>query len=537
MSFWSTLTSRFRGERKYDSLDLFRDLYGGRETKSGATVNWKSALEVTTWLACGRVIADGIAQVPLKLFRESGNLRVPATDHPTYELLHRKPNDWQSSFEYREMLALHVVFTGGAFSFKNVVRGELLELVPFEPQWVCVHRASSGALTYKVTLPDGEAKDFSAEQIWHVRGPSWNSYIGLEPVKLAREALGLALATEETHAQFHQNGAKPSGVLSVEGTLDPKQHEQLRMYIEKSVGARNAGVPMIVDRAAKWLAQSMTGVDAQHLETRKYQVEEICRALKVMPIMVGHSDKAATYASAEQMFLAHVVHTLSPWYERIEQSIDNNLLTKADRKEGIYAKFVEEGLLRGSLKDTKDMLLGYVNGGLMTPNEGRAKLDLNPDDDPKSDELRVPANVVGTTEPTPAEEDAAKKLARHDELIEKLQERLAATQAPPAITINQGAITVSSPDVKVANHLPEPAPPIVDVQVDAHMPEQKAPDIHAHFEATLPEVKAPPVTVNVKNDVQPADVNVHLPARKTETQVTRDRDGNLVGATQIETDA
>ena len=538
MSFWSSLINRFRGERKYDSLDLFRDLYGGRATKSGVSVSWETALNVTTWLACGRVIGEGIAQVPLKLYREANGRRLPATDHPLYEILHRQPNEWQTSFDYREMLALHLVFTGGAFSYKNVTRaGGTVELIPFEPQWVTVERKHGAPATYKVTLPEGESKTFAASEIWHLRGPSWNSYVGLEPVKLAREALGLALATEETHAQFHQNGAKPSGVLSVEGSLTPDQYKQLRAWIEKSIGSRNAGVPLIVDRAAKWTAQAMSGVDAQHLETRKHQVEEICRALRVMPIMVGHADKTATYASAEQMFLAHVVHTLSPWYERIEQSIDVNLLTKNERAQGLYAKFVEEGLLRGSLKDTKDMLLGYVNGGLMTPNEGRAKLDLNPDSDPESDQLRVPANVVGARdEPTEEEEATAKALADHAALLTKLDERTRAPSVPPTINVHQAPITVHTPAVSVANHLPNQEPPVVDVKVEAVMPESPSPEVHAHFEATLPEVKAPDVRVDVTNNVPPAEVNVHLPARRIESDVKRDRDGNLVHVTQIETD-
>ena len=112
--------------------------------------------------------------------------------------------------------------------------------------------------------------------------------------------------------------------------------------------------------------------------------------------MVGYSDKAATYASAEQMFLAHLVHCLAPWYRRLEQSVDANLLTKKDRKDGHYACFVDAGILRGSLEVTKDFLLGLVNGGLMTPNEGRSKLDLNPDEDPASDKLRIPANITGS---------------------------------------------------------------------------------------------------------------------------------------------
>ncbi len=136
---------------------------------------------------------------------------------------------------------------------------------------------------------------------------------------------------------------------------------------------------------------------------------------------------------------------MSPWYERIEQSIDVNLLTKQEREQGYYAKFVEEGLLRGSLKDTKDMLLGYVNGGLMTPNEGRAKLDLNPDPDSESDQLRIPANVVGARDDAAAaaEDDAtAKALADHAALLTKLDER---TRAPSVSSRARSSLAAKTP--------------------------------------------------------------------------------------------
>lgn len=379
-----------------------------RRAKSGVAVTWQTALQATTVLACARLIAEGIAQVPLKLYQEDGRTRLPATEHPLYDVLHRRPNRLQTSFEYREMLGLHLVLTSDAFSLINRVNGAVIELLPLEPQTMRVERNEFGVPSYVYTNPaNGRQTTLAAQDVWHIRGPSWNGYLGLQAVQMAREAIGLALVAEETHASFHRNGARPSGVLSVEGVLSKEQFEQLRAHLEQYIGSGRAGVPMIADRSAKWMSAAMSGMDAEHLNTRRFQVEEICRALRVMPIMVGYSDKASTYASAEQMFLAHVVHTLAPWYERIEQSICAHLLTDADREAGIYAKFVVSGLLRGSLKDTKDVLLGYVNGGLMTPNEAREKLELNPDGDPKSDELRIPANIVGEPSPEPPKEAPA----------------------------------------------------------------------------------------------------------------------------------
>jgi len=201
------------------------------------------------------------------------------------------------------------------------------------------------------------------------------------------------MSTEESQASMQKNGIKNSGVYSVDGVLSDSQYSKLKAWVDENIsGSKNAGGVMLLDRNAKFTQTSMTGIDAQLLETRRYQVEEICRFFRVNPIMVGAESKNTTYASAEQMFLAHVVHCLSPWYTRIEQSIDANLLTKAERESGLYAAFIDEGLLRGSMLNKKDVILGYVQGGVMTKNEARNLLDLNPDNDPRSD-------LIWTNEP------------------------------------------------------------------------------------------------------------------------------------------
>ncbi len=368
--------------RKNATLDLFRDIYGGRATKSGVRMDWRQALRVSTALACARVIADGVAQVPLKVFQDrQGGGRDVMRDHPLYRLLHSAPNPWQTSFEWRETVVLHAVFTGRHYSFINRVRGEVRELIPFEPQTVEVKRARDGTLTYKVTL-NGTTEEFPAESIWHLRGPSWNGWEGMDAIDLARDALGLAVATEEQHARMHENGVSVQGVYSVEGKLDQSQYDMLRRFIKENYSGANKGLPMILDRNAKWLPLAMSGVDAQHLETRRFQVEEVCRFMRVMPIMVGHADKSQTYASSEQQFLAHVVHTLSPWYARIEQSIAAQLLTERDERSGVYVKFLPAGLMRGAIKDQGDYFAKALGSGgapaWMTQDEVRELLEMNP---------------------------------------------------------------------------------------------------------------------------------------------------------------
>lgn len=385
-------------------VDFFRDLLNGtrRSSSSGKIVTVKTALEVATVMRCARVIANGLAQVPLKIMRDKQDgQKVEARTHPLYKRFNLRPNDWQTGFEYLEMIGLHLVLCANHYSFINRSnRAGVMELIPFEPGSVTVKRAEDCTLTYTVRAQNGGEQDFPAKAIWHLRGPSWNSWMGLEAVQLAREAIGLAMATEEQQGKLQKSGAQVSGVYSVEGKLTPEQYKALRDWIDNNhAGAENAGKAMILDNGAKWLTQSMTGVDAQTIETRRFQVEEICRHLGVNPIMVFAESKNTTYASAEQMFLAHLVHTLSPEYARIEASINANLLTEAEFDDGYYANFVEEGLLRASAAETKDVLLGYVNGGLMTPNEGRNKLDMNPIAGDENDKLRVPANITGAVPP------------------------------------------------------------------------------------------------------------------------------------------
>lgn len=507
------------------SLDLFREIYGGWRSTSGTLVNFKTAVQVSAFIACARLIGNGLAQVPLKLLKESddGRKRSLAKDHPLYSLLHRKPNFFQTAFEYRKMIGMHLVVAGSHYSFINRVRGEVYELLPFEPQHVTV---KIDRRTYKKTFivryeDGGEALELPAESVWHLKGLTWDGYCGLESLKLAQNALGLSIATEDAHANMHRNGAQVGGLISVDGTLTDEKYRQMRTWLEKyfeGVANKNAGRTMILDRGAKFTASQQTGVDAQHLETRRYQVEEVCRHVGVLPIMVGYSDKATTYASAEQQFLAHVVHTMAAWYEMVEQSVDAFLLTEKDRKAGIFAKHIIAGLLRGSLKDTKDYLTGMVAGGLMTQNEGRAVLDLDADDDQESDKLHMAQNVMGKEpegdEKPPNGEDPDKK------------------SAPSSVQVvfGDGAIKVSAPKVTV-----QPA----NVEVKAYLPEGPAPEVHVHPQI---EVKAPDV-LNVTN-VAPAEVKLDLsrvaiismPARKSESVTERDDKDRITKVKQTERD-
>jgi HK97 family phage portal protein len=397
-------------QRKSDGgnvWDRYVALLGVSHTsRSGKVVGWKQALRCATALQCVRVIANGIAQVPLKLYQEdeATGRKQPARQHPLYRVLHRKPNPWQTSFEFRETLALHMTLARGAYVFKVIVNGQIEELIPLEPHRVETKVQPDGiTLRYRVVNANGTSMEYPSDLIWHLKGPSWCGYEGLDALELAREALGLSIAAESTQAELHANGLRTSGTYSVEGELDENQYLFLRKFLKEHFTGSNSGAPMILDRSAKWLSSTMSGVDSQHLETRRFQVEEVCRAMGVMPIMVFSSDKAATYASAEAMFQAHVVHTLAAWWERIEQSIDCNLLSRADDDAGIYAKFVGQALMRGSMKDRADYYAKALGSGgspaWLTQDEIRGMEEMNPMGGTAA-QLPVPTNVP---KPPPAD--------------------------------------------------------------------------------------------------------------------------------------
>lgn len=380
---------RKRSEAKgITSLDLFRTIYGGTESRSGVAINWKTATEVATVLACARVRANGLAQVPFRLYRDDGTGRSLATDHPLFSVLHRRPNPWQTSFGLRETLATHMILTGNAFAWKGMVgtRREVRSLEPIEPGRVTVKKGADGELTYKVAADDGSAIEFGSDEIWHIRGSSWNAWLGLDATRLARDAIGLAIATESSQADYHKGNARISGLLAVDEQMGPEKFEFLAQWLDRhSDGGDRAGKPLIADLGAKWTPFGLSGVDAQHLETRKHQIEEICRAFNVLPIMVGHADKTATYASAEQMFMAHVVHTLAPDYARLEQSADTQLLTEAEREAGFYTKFTPNALMRGAASDRAAYYTAALGDtqrpGWMTRNDVRRLEELEPVED------------------------------------------------------------------------------------------------------------------------------------------------------------
>ncbi|HNB47142.1 MAG TPA: phage portal protein [Burkholderiaceae bacterium] len=393
---WPSWGRKSGGSEDYISAYLRLLAGAGRQSKAGTVVTIDSALRCSAYLACVRVIAQGIAQVPWQIYRKSSGRREVQSDHPLYYLLHTQANPWQTSYEFRETLGVHLTMCGKAYVWRTQVRGQDVELIPLPPNRVEAKRLAGGEMTYVYTSDDGQRLPLTQDDVWHIRGMGFDGVNGLDGLDLAREVLGLAIATEEEHAARFRNGIQPSGTYSLDGTLTGKQLTDLQQAIKLQVSGANAGLPLILDRNAKWMSLAMSGVDAQHLETRRFQVEEVCRSVGVLPIMVGHADKTQTYASAEQQFQAHVTHTLLPRYVRIEQSADAYLLGRRQVEQGYYTKFNASALVRGTLKDRGEYYAKALGSGgspaWMTQDEIRELEELNPFGGPAG-QLPVATNV------------------------------------------------------------------------------------------------------------------------------------------------
>lgn len=391
------------------AADLLREeIFGSAGSKSGPRVNWKTAMQVVPAFACARVIADGLAQVPLKLMQDMGNdKKRVAREHPKNNLLGRRPNSFQTSFDLREQIALHLVFCFNAYIWKNTVGGNIVELLPYEPGSVTVKR-SDWDLSYEITTDQGRRIPVAAADMWHIRGPSWNGWEGLDAVRLAREALGLSLAVEEHSARVFSNGALIGGTLTTDGKPNPEERREMRESWQTAYGGlRNAFKTAFLWGGVKYQAMAQQNDAAQLMEQRRFMIEETCRFARVLPIMIGHVDKSSTFASAEQMFLAHAVHTMGPWYARIEQSADANLLTEQEMADGYYFNFFAQGMMRASHKDRAEYYKAALGAGgspaWMTQDEVRVLDELNPMGGAAST-LREPSNVGA---PAPAQTDSA----------------------------------------------------------------------------------------------------------------------------------
>lgn len=356
----------------------------GWGTSSGQTVNVHTALDTTAVFCAARVIAEGLAQMPQRVVRvtDAGNGLTrfdPQPDHWAHQLLAVKPNDWQTPFEFVEGMVFGACLAGGSIAIKNVVGGEIRELLPVPVGAWTVEQLSDYSLRVRIDFADKTHGFFALGQVMYLRGPSIDGFRGIPAIRAAREAIGLSRSLEKQQARLSGNGGKPSGVLSFGEKLDSEVVAKLRETWQEKFGPDGEGGIAVLDNNASFSTMTMTNVDSQYIETRKMQIEEIARAFRVQPIMLMQADKAATFASAEQMFRTHVIHTLGPWVARWESVCHRDVMSHdAD----LRVDMDERNLLRGDFKDQAEYFAKALGAGgtpaWMTQDEVRGDVGLPP---------------------------------------------------------------------------------------------------------------------------------------------------------------
>jgi len=417
-----------RNAEEVKAVDLSPELWAainggwGLPTKSGTKVSTTTALQVTSFYRGILVIGEGIAQLPIEVYRRlaSGRGVEPAIDHPLYDVLLHRPNVMQDSFQFFRTMLMHAAGAGNGVAYKNVVNGQVRELIPVRPECVSIDIDTIfRSRIFDLTFEKGEFATVGQDEVFHLAAPQWTPIKGLDPSVVGREAIGLAQQIENTQARLHKNGARPSGVLQSDMKLDKAFVDVLReKWREAYAGADNAGETPILSGGLKWQQIAQSGVDGEHLDTRKHQIEEIARLLGVFPIMLGHAgDQSPTFASADAFLEAHVRYTLQPWIKAVKSAVETQLLTKEERAEGYHCRIDTSELLRGSLKDRTEYYKAALGNnsqpGWLNPNEIREDDGWNPDPEPTMDQVWQPATMApGGQSSAPAANEAKSSTPR-----------------------------------------------------------------------------------------------------------------------------
>ena len=364
----------------------YRFLFGG--SNSGKNVNERSAMQMTAVYACVRILSESIAGLPVHLYQyvDSGS-KQKAIEHPLYRLLHDEPNPEMTSFVFRETLMTHLLLWGNAYA--QIIRngkGQVVALYPLMPNRMSVDRDNKGHLFYQYQMQDSDAPTAKSgtvilkpSDVLHIPGLGFDGLVGYSPIAMAKNAIGLSIATEEYGAKFFANGATPSGILEYPGTV--KNPEAIRESWNAGFGgSSNAHKVAVLEEGMKYTPIAISPNEAQFLETRKFQIDEIARIFRVPPHMVGDLEKSS-FSNIEQQSLEFVKYTLEPWIVRWEQSLNRALLSETE-KAAYFVKFNVDGLLRG---DYQSRMNGYATArqnGWMSANDIREleNLDLIPDE-------------------------------------------------------------------------------------------------------------------------------------------------------------
>ena len=360
----------------------FRYLFG--PSTSGKHVNEFTAMQTTAVYACVRILSETLAALPLQLYRYTPTGKERVYMHPLYQILHDEPNPEMTSFVFRETLMSHLLIWGNAYA--QIIRdrlGRVQGLYPLRPDKMTVCRNEHGEIYYiytKTTDENPAIKPYGQvalrkEEVLHIPGLGFDGLVGYSPIAMAKNAVGMTMACEEYGASFFANGASPSGVLEHPGVLkDPAKVRDSWNAVYQ--GSANAHKVAVLEEGMKYQSIGIPPEEAQFLETRKFQLNEIARLYRIPPHMIGDLEKSS-FNNIEQQSMEFVKYTLDPWVIRWEQAMQKALLLPEEKKQ-FFLKFNVNGLMRG---DYESRMTGYSIGrqnGWLSANDIREMEDLNP---------------------------------------------------------------------------------------------------------------------------------------------------------------
>ncbi len=381
-------------KRSLKKFDEFLDyLVSGGSASAGVSVTEKTALNNTAVFACVRILAETISSLPLIVYErlDNGGKR-RAVDHPLYKLLHDAPNPFMTSLVWREAIQGHLGTWGNGYT--NIVRngrGQVKELWPLRPDRVKEVKFENNKLYYVYRLDSGEERVLQSINVLHIPGMGYDGLVGYSPIRMARETIGLSMATEKYGSKFFSNGARPGGVLEHPGRLRDDARDNLRKsWNEMHQGLDNQHRIAILEEGMKYTQVGLPPEDSQFLQTRKFQLLEIARMYRVPPHMLADLERA-TFSNIEHQSIDFVVHTIRPWLVRWEQVINNKLFTENDRGR-YFCEHLVDGLLRG---DTQSRFEAYNKGfqiGAYSINDVLEMENRNPVDG--GNQRFVPMNMI-----------------------------------------------------------------------------------------------------------------------------------------------
>lgn len=401
------LPGLFAGRRAPDTRSGYgalEEVLSLRSAPTGVSVTTQGSLQTSAVFACVRILAETVGSLPLIVYERQARGRRRARDFYLYDLLHDAPNPLMTAVEFREALQGHLALWGNAYAEIEYDRaGRITALWPLRPDHMLQNTIVDGRRLYQYQAPDGGLVRLTGDRVWHLRGLGSDGLNGYSPIALHRRSVELARAAEEFGARFFGNDARPGVVLRHPGHLGEQAMANLRAsWTEAHGGLSRAHRVAILEEGMDITEVGIPPQDAQYLELRRFQVEEIARIYRIPPHMLADLSRA-TFSNIEHQGIEFVEHTMRPWFVRWEQSISHNLMLSAER-ERYYAEFLVDALLRG---DTASRYQAYAQGrqnGWLSANDIRELENMNPVEG--GDQYLVPLNMVpvsaAATPATPA---------------------------------------------------------------------------------------------------------------------------------------